>query len=244
VKFLTVGVAAALAITGAALLLSGDSSGPKTAAAAAATASTLTGSINLTCSQGGCGTFSAWKCNGPVDLDSVYVNVDYPGGIVNGHGLDAVTLTANCTGRIGLLTIIQDSEDGLKINGAHDISIGGVGSTITLDGISSPLDHQDAIQVTSGRNVYLDQIATDGPTATNGQLYINATGLSLPDHVVCTGCSFKSNPTHFNNVIVNGSTNSGVVDSIICPDARTDPLLIGPRAVDPVNVDDVFPDSC
>jgi hypothetical protein len=241
VKSLTVGVAAALVITGAALLLSGDSSGPKAAAAATAT---LTGSINLTCSQGGCGTFSAWKCNGPVDLDSVYVNVDYPGGIVNGHGLDAVTLTQNCTGRIGLLTIIQNSEDGLKINGAHDISIGGVGSTITLDGISSPNDHQDAIQVTSGKNVYLDQIATDGPTATNGQLYINATGLSVPDHVVCTGCTFKPDPTHFNNVIVNGSTNSGVIDSTICPDARTDPLLIGPHAVDPVNVDNVFPDSC
>jgi hypothetical protein len=212
--------------------------------AAAATTSTLTGSINITCSQGGCGSFTGWKCDGPVDLDSVYVNVDYPGGLFNGHGLDGVTLTQNCTGRIGKLTILQNSEDGLKINGAHDISIGGIGSTITLNGISSPKNHQDAIQVTSGNNVYLDNIFTDGPTATNGQLYINATGTSLPNNVVCTGCKFKPNPTHFNNVIINGSSNSGVIDSIICPDAKPDPLQIGPMAVNPVNVNNTKPDSC
>jgi hypothetical protein len=207
------------------------------------TTNTLTGTINLTCSQGGCGSFTGWKCDGPVDLDSVYVNVDYPGGLFNGHGLDGVTLTQNCTGRIGKLTILQDSEDGLKINGAHDISIGGIGSTITLTGISSPKDHQDAIQVTSGNNVYLI-LSTDGPTATNGQFYINATGTSLPNNVVCMGCKFKPNPTHFNNVIINGSTNSGVIDSIICPDAKPDPLQIGPMAVNPVNVNNTKPDSC
>jgi hypothetical protein len=82
-------------------------------------------------------------------------------------------------------------------------------------------------------------------SATNAQLFINE-GVGVPappDHVYCTGCQFHPDPTHFHSITINGSVDSGLINSLVCP-GRMPALGIGPEAVDPVDVNNKFPASC
>jgi hypothetical protein len=81
-------------------------------------------------------------------------------------------------------------------------------------------------------------------SATNAQFYVNQVGSQAPADVYFIGGILNPDRTHFNNVVINGSQDSGVTNSTICPDARPSPIQIGPRAVSGVNRDNTFPTSC
>jgi hypothetical protein len=207
----------------------------------------LTGSIDLVCSQGGCNPIDAWTCNQPVNLASVSIDADVP--TINGNPYDALKIGNGCSGHIGTVTISTVSEDGIKIGGdpagdPHDLTIGGTGSTVTCPGIAGPGVHQDGIQVMSGENIDLKDIDVNCTSATNAQLYINGTNpSSLPQDVDFIGGELDPDPTHLHSVTINGSIDSGVMDSTVCPGLMP-PYGIGPQAIDPVNLNNTFPASC
>ncbi len=180
-------------------------------------------------------TNQTWVCKGPVNLDSVTVTMDAGGR----RGGDAVHLEDGCTGRIGLLTVIQNIADGVKVaEGAHDLTIGG-GSIRCLAKL--PVLHQDGIQVMGGARITFKNLTVScgrpGESLINSNLFIKMSGRSStpPTDVVCAGCTFGGGAAH--TVNIQASVRSGVIDSTLC-EAKWPKLTltIGRDAVDPVDV--------
>jgi hypothetical protein len=244
-RFKHVRVSAALAVTGliiAAVVGGFNSPSSRAGVLSPGHANQTTGDVSITCSTGSCSGFDGYDCeNETLNLDSLYVNVDV--STVNGHGLDAIKLGHGCSGNIGRLTCKTISEDCVKITGAHDLTIGKPGSSITCTG-HVPGAHQDGIQVTNGSHISLMNIDDACTSATNAQFYVNQVGSQTPADVYFIGGILNPDRTHVNNVVINGSQDSGVIDSTICPDARPSPIQIGPHAVSGVNRNNTFPTSC
>lgn len=204
----------------------------------------LTGSITLTASKGECASdFQCFQCpedgmqEETLDLDSLTVHVDVAGS------RNAAMFKTGCTGTVRKLTIDTIAQDAVRVGGAHDMVIGGPGSSISCT--TNPLQgHQDGIQVTSGSNITFRGIFVGCASATNGQIFIDAISSSVPTGVLAVHSTFAPDPSHVNNVIIGVSENSGVRDSIICPDGRPNPVQISPNAVNPVNIRNQFPTSC
>jgi|tagenome__1003787_1003787.scaffolds.fasta_scaffold20986366_4 hypothetical protein len=202
----------------------------------------ITGNVSVTCSTDGCSGFDGYDCeNETLNLDSLYVNVDV--STINGHGLDAIKFGHGCSGSVGRLTCKTISEDCVKITGAHDLTIGKPGSSIACTG-HVPGAHQDGIQVTNGSTIYLKNIDDACTSATHAQFYVNQVGSQTPTDVYFIGGTLTPDPTHVNNVVINGSQDSGVINSTVCPDARLNPVQIGPHAIRGVNRNNLFPTSC
>jgi hypothetical protein len=205
-------------------------------------ASPTTGNVSITCSKDGCPAFDAYDCeNETLALTSLSVNVDV--STVDGHGLDAIKFGQGCSGTVGKVTCKTISEDCLKVDGASNLTIGGPGSSIRCSG-HVPGAHQDGIQVTGGSDITFMDIDDACTTATNAQFYVNQVGSQIPTNIYFIGGILNPDRSHFNNVVINGSHNSGVIDSTICPDARPHPIQIGQRAVGGINRNNIFPSSC
>jgi len=200
------------------------------------------GSLTITCSAGQCGRFHAWSCTGAVDLDELTVVVDVPGG-AKGKARDGVYLGAGCTGRIGRLVVRTDGGDGIKVAGAHDLTVGG--GSVSCDGRWRDV-HQDGIQVMGGRRITFTGLAVACTTANDAQLRISQGGTMTepPADVVCDSCSFRPGPGAFHDVTIGVSTHSGAVRSVVCP-ARSPRLVYDVRrATDPLDEQNEFPASC
>ncbi len=195
---------------------------------------TLTGSINITCSEGGCANFAAKTLNQPLDLDAVTMNCDTATD-ANGHAYDCLKIGAQATGRIGTLTIVSDSMDGLKIVGGHDLTIGGTGSSITCP--AGNVNHKDGIQVVGpAKNMTLTGIDVNCLGAGNDQLFVDGLDVTNPPtNVYFVDGKLRPAPSHFHTVTINNSANTGVIGSLVCPNATSNPYQIGPKAVNPID---------
>jgi hypothetical protein len=201
----------------------------------------LTGSINLTASAGQCDTsFVCFDCeNETLALVTLHVNVDV--AKLDGHSLDAIHFGQDCTGVVGQLIVSTISQDAVKVDGATNLVVGGPGSSIACNTTTGNA-HQDGIQALSGSSVVFTDIYVGCTSATNAQFYVSPVpGTADPDDIVVENSTLAPSPTHVNNVEIDASTDSGVENSTVCPDAKSDPIQIGPDAIDPVNIGNTFP---
>jgi hypothetical protein len=202
----------------------------------------LTGAIDVTCSLGQCQGVFGWKCTQPVVLTSVTINVDVPFGS-NGKALTALYLGPGCTGTIGTVDIEETSGTGIEVAGANDLTVGG--GSIGCSGLFGN-KHQDGIQAMGGSNVTFTGLDIACTTANDAQFRVAEAGSAVtpPDAIVCDDCSFHPGPSAFHDVTIGVSTNSGVIDSTICPSRLPQLTFDTTQATDPVNEGNTFPDSC
>jgi hypothetical protein len=208
--------------------------------------SALTGSISVTCSLGQCGQFFGWKCDMPVDLDSLYVNVDAS------PGPDAVQLSGGCTGVIRHIEIHTVAGDGIKVSGGggpSNLVIGsgttpGDGGSVSCTG-REPVKHQDGIQVLGGHSVTFLALNVACTTANNAQFFVNTTSQNPGDATDVIFDRGRLQPgTGYHDVTIGVSTRSGVTNSIVCPSRTTALTYDTTQASDPVNLNNTFPASC
>jgi hypothetical protein len=182
----------------------------------------------LVYSQGQCGQFACWTCDGPVDLDYVHVFVDSLDARIDGVKLDD-----GCTGRIADLQVVQFSGDGVKVaEGAHDLTVTG-GEILCLQ--KQPTVHQDAIQVMGGQNLFFNDLVLDcgraGEDLIDSNFFVNGQAVS---NVVCTGCWLGPGTAHTANL--QQSQMSGLRNSTVCKGKfPTLSFTVGPLAVNVVN---------
>jgi hypothetical protein len=196
----------------------------------------LTGSIEQ--------TDQTWVCRGPVDLDSVSVTMT--SAFTNRGGGDAVHLEPGCTGHIGRLDVVTSVADGVKVaEGVHDLAVD-AGSIHCLGKVADV--HQDGMQVMGGSRITLRGLRIDcgrqQDKLINSNLFIKRSGRSVnpPTDVVCVDCSLGGSAAH--TASIQESVRSGLVDSRLCSAKYTKlTLLIGPNAVDPVDVGNAI-DAC
>jgi hypothetical protein len=199
---------------------------------------TLTGSVNVTCSLGQCGNFFGWDCTQPVSLDSVTVNMD------DGSTKKAIKLDAGCTGSIGKIVVNTNGSDGVDVaQGAHDLVIGG--GSINCTGRSGSV-HQDGVQAVGGANVTFDNLYIACTTANDAQFRVVEAGNSTqpPSAIVCNGCQMHPGSTAYHDVTIGTSIDSGVENSLVCPSISPNLTFDTTNATNPVNLNNTFPASC
>jgi hypothetical protein len=213
--------------------------------AGASAESPQTGSIVRMSALGQCDTqYACWVCKGPVDLDQVTVAVDSTAASV-----DAIKLADGCTGRIGRITVLTASADGVKVSsGAHDLTV--AGGTVLCAGRFGDV-HQDGIQVMGGTDIDFVGLSVTCPTANHSAFFVNRAGVAdeIPTRVVFRQGYLGSAGT---TVDLGTSKKSGVRGSTVCPSTRLGkPISIpdapsggGPAAVAPVNVNNRLPATC
>lgn len=193
-------------------------------------------------SAGQCGNNACWTCNSAVALDTVNITVD----TTTGH-TDAVKLAAGCTGTIHNLIVTTSNADGVKIaSGAHDLTVDS-GNIQCLD--KAPTLHQDGVQVMGGTNISLNNLTIncgrENDTLIDSNIFFNQSGTSTtpPTNVVCDGCRLGSWAAH--TVNLQTSESSGVRNSTVCPGKFPNlTFTIAPDAHNPVNENNLRPDSC
>ena len=189
-------------------------------------------------------TDQTWVCRGPVDLDSVSVTMT--SAFTSRGGGDAVHLEPGCTGHIGRLDVVTSVADGVKVaEGVHDLAVD-AGSIHCLGKVADV--HQDGMQVMGGSRITLRGLHIDcgrqQDKLINSNLFIKRSGRSVnpPTDVVCVDCSLGGSAAH--TASIQESVRSGLVDSRLCSAKYTKlTLLIGPNAVDPVDVGNAI-DAC
>jgi hypothetical protein len=165
-----------------------------------------------------------WYCTGPVDLDLVKVTMRD----VSQHG---VFLKGGCTGTIRRLEVDTWHQDGVKVGGAHDLTIE---SGAIACHANDRVTHQDGVQAQAGERVTFQNLRIDCRTATNAAFFISAVG-SVPSDIVCERCTFlPANST----VNIKKSIRSGVRDSVVCR-GNSHTIWVQTGAVDPVNTGNV-----
>lgn len=196
-------------------------------------------SISRTYSEGECAKNFCWTCDGPVDLESVYLNIDQ-----NTIRDDGAKFTENCTGTIQSLTIITQASDGLKVAGAHDLIVNG-GSIKCLSKL--PTLHQDAVQVMGGSNLTFNNMTLDcgreSDSLIDSNFFVNCSGACTtpPDHVICDVCYFG--PWAASTVNLQASSDSGITNSTICQ-GKFFGFRKGSDAVNSVNQGNDIKDDC
>lgn len=166
-----------------------------------------------------------WKCLGPVSIDWLRVTVTptSPGSD------DGVNIGSGCTGRIGRLDIIQNTNgDGMKIGeGSHDVVI--ASGTFTFNNChDGSAAHQDAVQAMGGQRVTLTYNVVLNPPAGCQKGPINDSAFFMnqgtnstepPTDIVCDTCTLRSSNLT-NTAFVNNSVRSGLRNSLICGNYR------------------------
>ena len=176
-------------------------------------------------------TNGQWVCDRAVDIDLLKITM-------NNGSQDALVLATNCTGRIDRVEIEGPMADGIKVqnnsvNAAHDLVIGG---GYVSCGQAAPGVHQDGMQAMGGRNIRFENLVIDCLGGGGGNFFParGGSGATTPTSIVCVRCAFG--PRHPNNVQIQTSNNSGIVDSLVCrPTSGRDPIMIGSSAVNPIN---------
>jgi hypothetical protein len=179
-------------------------------------------------SGGGSGTTGSvvlvdqeWHCTTAVNLTLVKVTLQNRSG-------NPIYLEDGCTGRIDRIEVDTWFEDGVKLQRAHDLVIGG--GYITCHARAGTV-HQDGIQAPAGLRVTFYGLRIDCPQSPNAALFINRGADVTPTDVVCDGCMLlPANST----VNINNSVRSGVRNSTVCT-GRASAIYIQEGAVDPVN---------
>lgn len=156
---------------------------------------------------------------------------------MNNGNQDGLVLAAGCTGRIDRIEVSGPMADGIKVqnnstNAAHDLVIGGgfVSCGPAAGGV-----HQDGMQAMGGRNIRFENLVIDCLGGGGGNFFParGGSGATTPTSIVCVHCAFG--PRHPNNVQIQTSNNSGIVDSLVCrPTSGRDPIIIG-AANNPIN---------
>lgn len=154
-----------------------------------------------------------WRCGGPVDVELVRVRIS-----AKLQGVDAISIGAHCTGRIGRIEVDTWSGDGLKVQNsgvvAHDLVIE---SGVVRCHDRTPGHHQDGIQVMGGARLTFRSVAVHcGGEGVNAALFIarGGTGDETPVDVVFEHGFLGVGAGQ--TVFVADSRRSGVRQSVIC----------------------------
>lgn len=167
-----------------------------------------------------------FRCSGPVDLDLVRVTMRTTID-------DAVSLDANCTGRIGRIEVETWTADGIKVQNhgkvAHDVVI--ESGYIKCHDIAGEY-HQDGIQVMGGRSITFRNLRVD--CLGNANLFLAEGGLGAvtPTDVVCENCVFG--PNSGQTLFYADSIRSGARGTTICT-GRFRAIRVEPGAVEMVS---------
>ena len=149
-----------------------------------------------------------FRCRGQVDLDLVQVTLRTTVD-------DAVSLDANCTGRIGRLEIDTWTGDGIKVQNygrvAHDLVI--ESGYIKCHDVFGEY-HQDGIQVMGGRSITFRNLRID--CLGNANLFLARGGLGAvtPTDVVCEDCVLGPNTAQ--TLFYADSIRSGARGTTVC----------------------------
>lgn len=180
-----------------------------------------------------------WICTGPVDLELVKVTMGSRASV-----LDAVSLSQNCSGRIGRIEVDTWSGDGIKVqNGdaaAHDLM---VESGYVRCHSKSGGYHQDGIQVMGGQRITFRNLTVAcGGVGVNAALFIARGGSdeSTPTDVVLENGRLGPNAAH--TILLANSVRSGARNTVICP-GRFDAYSVRGIVVDPVRDGNVTADA-
>jgi hypothetical protein len=178
----------------------------------------------------------AWVCRGPVDVDSVKVTIHR-----RSDPLDAVSLSQNCTGRIGRIEVDTWSGDGIKVQNAgtvpHDLVVeSGYVRCYERTGDY----HQDGIHVMGGRRITFRNMSIFcGRPGVNANLFIAQGGkeASLPTEVVFE--DGRLGPSAAHTILLADAIRSGAQRTVICPGRWFD-FMIQASAVAPVDARNVL----
>jgi hypothetical protein len=158
-----------------------------------------------------------WQCTGPQDHTVVIVRdpIDkngkpYPAGI---------NLTSGCTGTIGMLVVLGNQRDGIKVGGsdqpggaAHDLEI--LSGWIYCGPRAGDV-HQDGVQAGGGVHVHFHNLHVDCPQSNNSAFFTNSDDPAKPPtDVTCTACDLLS-ANAAANLGGDNSQDSGVRNSIL-----------------------------
>jgi Ca2+-binding RTX toxin-like protein len=171
-----------------------------------------------------------WSCDGPVDVELVKVRISD-----KAHGVDAVSLGHNCTGRIGRIEVDTWSGDGIKVQSAapvaHDLVVDS--GVVRCYGASDGY-HQDGIQVMGGKRLtFRNTTVLCGGPSVNAQLFIahGGTGGSPPSEILFENGVLGPNAAH--TILLADSERSGVRETLICAGRHND-IRVDSTAGDPV----------
>ncbi len=179
----------------------------------------------------------AWVCEGPVDVDLVKVTIN-----PSSSPVDAISLSQNCSGRIGRIEVDTWSGDGIKVQNAgtvaHDVVIesGYVRCHAQTSGY-----HQDGIQVMGGSRIAFRNLRVScGRRGVNANLFIarGGAGASTPTDIVFENGHLGPNAAH--TILLADALRSGVRGTVICPGRWFD-YMIQASAVAPINTQNVSP---
>ncbi len=180
-----------------------------------------------------------WVCRGPVDVDSVKVTIHR-----SSSPIDAISLSQNCTGRIGRVEVDTWSGDGIKVQNAgavaHDLVVES-GYVRCYDQTSGY--HQDGIQVMGGRNiVFRNMDVFCGRPGVNANLFIAQGGMaaSLPTDIVFENGRLGPDAAH--TILVADAVRSGARRTVICPGRWFD-LMTQSTAIATVDAGNVILDD-
>jgi hypothetical protein len=167
-----------------------------------------------------------FRCRSQVDLDLVRVTMKRPVE-------DAISLDANCTGRIGRIEVETWTADGIKVQNhgkvAHDLII--ESGYIKCHDIAGEY-HQDGIQAMGGRSITFRNLRVD--CLGNANLFLAEGGLRAvtPTDVVCENCILGPNTAQ--TLFYADSIRSGARGTTICT-GRFRAIRVDGAAVEPVD---------
>lgn len=245
-KIVTLMVLSTLAVVGFTLSASGASTTdciPHTGMHCKRLSSSTTTTTTTAPAQTGVGdivlTDKSFKCDGPVNLNSVTVTITR-----SANASDAVRLREGCTGFIGTINVTNYKGDGIKLGNAHDLVIGG-GTIRCFD--HSDGKHQDGVQALGGDNVTFYNLDVGCYSANNSQVWINegSGGSNPPTKVVFEGGKFDGQGSGSYGVVIGNSISSGFRNATVCPNAHpARQFKVFDGAIDPVNDNNLIASSC
>ncbi len=150
----------------------------------------------------------SFVCRGEVDLDLVRVTM-------RTAVEDAISLDANCTGRIGRIEVETWTADGIKVQNygrvAHDLVI--ESGYVKCHDIAGEY-HQDGVQVMGGRSITFRDLRIDCFGNSNFFVAKSRLGAVTPTDVVCDGCALGPNAGQ--TLFYADSIRSGARNTTIC----------------------------
>jgi hypothetical protein len=182
---------------------------------------------------------TTWRCTGPVALDSVTVTIG-----PSSPSTDAVLLDKGCTGTIGRIDVVQYKGDGIKFGAANDLTING-GSVRCYAHL--PGKHQDGIQVLGGTHIRVSNLDVGCYTANNSQVWMNPAGQGSSNgasDLIFDHSRFDGHGSGSYGFANMQSTDSGLTNSLVCPNAHPKREYLDKGATRPVNSGNTIAASC
>ena len=179
----------------------------------------------------------SWVCEGPVDVDLVKVTIN-----PSSSPVDAISLSQNCSGRIGRIEVDTWSGDGIKVQNAgtvaRDVVIesGYVRCYAQTSGY-----HQDGIQVMGGYRITFRNLEVScGRRGVNANLFIARGGsdASTPTDIVFEDGYLGPGAAH--TILLADAVRSGARRTVICPGRWFD-YMIQSSAVAPIDARNTSP---